>query len=168
MVKIEVGDKIWFYNVFDDGEEYVRLYDDNGEFVREFRNVEAVEEYVKNGGKKREKKSAFRSGNQPEMQETLMKRLEQLQGGRKRYEFAKFLGINPAVLNNYLIGARFPTPAALVNIAEKCGVTVDWLIREKPSIDFSGFTEEELRYTLESIVGLLSKYEKGDVADDGE
>jgi transcriptional regulator with XRE-family HTH domain len=60
-------------------------------------------------------------------------RLQELRGTRKKAEFARFLGIpKPQTYQNYEAG-RVPETEMLINIADKCGCTVDWLLgRDAP------------------------------------
>ena len=62
-------------------------------------------------------------------------RMLSLRGTQKKAEFARFLGISsPQTYQNYE-GGRIPEADMLLNIADKCGVTVDWLLgRETPMI----------------------------------
>lgn len=65
---------------------------------------------------------------QAQLQMEFMKRFEMLQGDRGYQEFADQLGLNRSTVYNYAHGVRFPTAAALANIADRSGVTVDWLL----------------------------------------
>lgn len=61
-------------------------------------------------------------------------RLKGLRGDRKKAEFARFLGVSsPQTYQNYEAG-RIPEPEILINIADKCGVTVDWLFGREPTM----------------------------------
>ncbi len=55
-------------------------------------------------------------------------RLRELRNGRPKTVFARFLGINnPSTYQNYEAG-RIPETRIVYDIAQKCGVTVDWLL----------------------------------------
>lgn len=55
-------------------------------------------------------------------------RLGELCGERSYAEFAKFLGMSRATVGFYMAGERIPNAADLKKIAEKCGVTADYLL----------------------------------------
>ncbi|MCX6996509.1 MAG: helix-turn-helix transcriptional regulator [Kiritimatiellaeota bacterium] len=54
-------------------------------------------------------------------------RLKALRNGQKKADFAKFLGFSPQTYQRYEDG-RIPDADILLSIAEKKGVTVDWLL----------------------------------------
>jgi len=56
--------------------------------------------------------------------------LRTLRGGRKKRVFAEFLGTSPQNYGRYE-GGRIPKPVILKEIANRCGVTVDWLIGQE-------------------------------------
>lgn len=78
-------------------------------------------------------------------------RFAQLRGNRTQGEFADFLGISRPTVGFYESGARIPDALVLRQIAEKCGVSSDWLIglSDTQSLDidiqqvckFSGLSE---------------------------
>lgn len=55
-------------------------------------------------------------------------RFSQLRGDMKQDEFAEFLGFSRPTVALYESGKRVPDAVALKTIAEKCGVSADWLI----------------------------------------
>lgn len=55
-------------------------------------------------------------------------RLRELQGNRSNTEFAEFLGMSRQTIGFYLNGNRIPDALGLLQIAEKCRVSSDWLI----------------------------------------
>lgn len=52
----------------------------------------------------------------------------ELKGDRTIREFAKFLQIAPATVGFYAAGERVPNALGIKNIAERCGVSADWLL----------------------------------------
>ena len=149
LYNVEVGTEEWTYQVFYDERgnvEAVRLYNAEGDFVTEFWDIESMEKAIKNGPKSLEVVLRFREvwkerlgeenkgigiitkEEKAAVQEALMRRLKMLQGEMSCAEFAKVVDLNPSVISNYSSGGRMPTAAALNRIAEKCGVSVDWLL----------------------------------------
>lgn len=65
------------------------------------------------------------------------KRLDKLRGTRSNTDFARFLGLSRQTVGFYLNGNRVPDLENLRIIAEKCGVTTDYLIglSDAPSKD---------------------------------
>ncbi len=55
-------------------------------------------------------------------------RFRELRGERDNTEFAKFLGISRQTVGFYCNGDRIPDALGLKQIAEKCGVSADWLL----------------------------------------
>ena len=56
------------------------------------------------------------------------KRFRELRGKRDNTEFAKFLGISRQTVGFYYNGDRIPDAMMLKQIAEKCGVSTDYLV----------------------------------------
>ena len=56
------------------------------------------------------------------------KRFRELRGKRDNTEFAKFLGISRQTVGFYYNGDRIPDAMMLKQIAEKCGVSTDYLL----------------------------------------
>lgn len=54
-----------------------------------------------------------------------VKRFRELQGGRNKAEFARFLGLSRQTVGFYLNGDRIPNALRLKNIAEKCNVSAE-------------------------------------------
>lgn len=52
----------------------------------------------------------------------------ELKGDRTIREFAEFLQIAPATVGFYAAGQRIPNALGIKNIAERCGVSADWLL----------------------------------------
>ena len=65
---------------------------------------------------------------QEKIQKVFMERISELIGDGGYQKFAEKVGSNRSSIYNYANGVRFPTAVALYNIAEKCDVTVDWLL----------------------------------------
>ena len=55
-------------------------------------------------------------------------RFRELQGDRSNTEFAEFLEISRQTVGFYCNGDRIPDALTLKQIAEKCGVSADWLL----------------------------------------
>lgn len=55
-------------------------------------------------------------------------RFRALRGNRSQEEFARFCGISRPTVSFYENGARIPDAMILRQIAEKCNVSIDWLI----------------------------------------
>lgn len=83
---------------------------------------------------------------------TFTKRFRELQGERTNTEFADYLGLSRQTVGFYCNGDRIPDAVVLRHIAEKCKVSVDWLLglSEVQSTDatiqqickFTGLNEE--------------------------
>ena len=120
-----IGGKEWYYrSLYEDGKRDVsiKLYDGSGEYLREFWDIDSMVGWVKDEIEREQRKS------REKMQETFMRRFEQLKGERSDSAFAGDVGMPPATVYQYLVGKRFPTAEALKEIADKCGVTMDWLV----------------------------------------
>ncbi|HHV09772.1 MAG TPA: helix-turn-helix transcriptional regulator [Clostridiales bacterium] len=48
--------------------------------------------------------------------------------GMTQKDFSEFIGISQQTLSGYERGVTTPSPDALRNIAEKCNISVDWLL----------------------------------------
>ena len=125
-VKMIVGGKTWYYQAVVDEDatecEAIRLFGEDGEFLKEFSSVESMTEWMLDEVNRSQRKA------KEKMQETIMRRLEKIKGDKSDSDFAVFLGMSGGTVYQYLVGRRFPSVAALAQIADKCGVTVDWLI----------------------------------------
>lgn len=91
-------------------------------------------------------------------------RFRELRGERDNTEFGKFLGISRQTVGFYCNGDRIPDALGLKQIAEKCGVSADWLLGltdvKSPDInirDISGYTglSESAIHLLHSRFGKL-------------
>lgn len=60
--------------------------------------------------------------------ETIWKRLNELQGNRSNAQFAQDIGISRNTVNFWLTGQRIPDAGSLKTIAQKCAVSVDWIL----------------------------------------
>lgn len=56
------------------------------------------------------------------------RRFRELQGERSNKEFSDFLGISRQTVGFYCNGDRIPDALGIKTIAEKCGVSADWLL----------------------------------------
>lgn len=74
-------------------------------------------------------------------------RLRELRGGRSDTEFANYLGVARQSVESWINGKKTPNIKMLVQISNKSGVSVDWLLglvpRDNPSND------EKMRITAE-------------------
>jgi transcriptional regulator with XRE-family HTH domain len=149
-VKITVGGVEWYYQTFyrENGEVYVvRLYDSSGEFLREYKSLGtltgALKQIVRNQKKKEDEvargvressfkwKKTIRGITKEEMEavkKTIVIRLAELKGDRSLMEFSEQIELIPGTVQQYISGMSVPSVYALKRIAEKCGVTIDWLI----------------------------------------
>ena len=92
------------------------------------------------------------------------KRFRELRGERDNTEFGKFLGISRQTVGFYYNGDRIPDAQGLKQIAEKCGVSADWLLGltdvTSPDLnirDISGYTglSESAIHLLHSRFGMF-------------
>ena len=80
-------------------------------------------------------------------------RFRELQGDRSNTEFAKFLGISRQTVGFYCNGDRIPDALGIRDIAEKCGVSADWLLGLS---DFPTMAQaKEANDLFDSITGLM-------------
>ena len=121
-VKLNV-DNVEYYCVdrYDNGRLIgYALYTKSGKYLGTYGSVsEAVDSLI--GGKPSKRIDG-------DIQECFMRNIQKLKGDMTRAEFAEKLDMNGATVYQYISGRRFPSPTALVKMAEKCGVTVDWLL----------------------------------------
>lgn len=76
-------------------------------------------------------------------------RFRELQGERSNTEFAEFLGMTRQTVGFYLNGERVPDALGVKNIAQKCGVSADWLL------GISDFREREDYQNAEGLYSAL-------------
>lgn len=96
------------------------------------------------------KQSKVKEGRFPIFKE----RFRKLQGEMSNTEFADFLGVSRQTVGFYCNGDRIPDALGLREIAEKCGVSADWLLGltsvEHPTgnfrlaCEYSGLSEDAL------------------------
>ena len=154
MREVVVGSEVWKYEAFWDDpsrDSAVKLYDENGEYVTEFFTREDMWDYlsdpigsrvaalkairqfrrekdrIKEKAKGEDDVRVQRDGT-PELRAVFIKRFQMIRGDMSVYELGDVLGMNYATVNNYATGSRFPGGAALKRIADRCGVSVDWLL----------------------------------------
>lgn len=149
-----VGDKRWSYRiVYDDNWETqsVKVCDESGRYVTEFRDTDELRGYLKKDGSEKRIEALkaiqrFRSRVWPDAMygeeqpvgisgeekaegvKAFMQRIAMLQGDMSMSEFGRALGIDASMAYGYVKGRRFPGGYALRRIADRCGVTVDWLL----------------------------------------
>ena len=156
-VKITVGGKDWYYQKFydDDGEvEAVRLYDSGGDFVREYSSLNRLtgslgmmvrrqkEAELKRAMGVLEKSPVAADGGlgikeeeKVELRKTVASRLNELCGDMTVTEFGNMVGLSSNVMAGYLRGDRVPLAVAIKRIADRCGVTADWILGRTDSRD---------------------------------
>ena len=151
-VKITVGGKDWYYQTFYEGGNVsaVRLYDGGGDFVKEFKSLDRMSTWMKRKEVRAKEKSAklgekisekydeekakgrksiwISEEEKAETQAAFMKRFAELMADSDVHEFANKIGLSAGVVMNYISGHRFPTAHAVKRIANRCGVTTDWLL----------------------------------------
>ena len=134
-VKIVIGGKEWHYQSFFDEDsselEAIRLYGEDGSFVKEFYDMDSMTRWLLDKASDDQKRA------KENMQRIFMERLEQLKGDMSDADFGVKLGMAGNSVYQYLVGRRFPTAVALAQIADRCGVTVDWLIGRRENCDDS-------------------------------
>lgn len=84
-------------------------------------------------------------------------RFRELQGKQSNTEFTEFLGISRQTVGFYYNGDRVPDALALIKIAEKCKVSVDWLLGMTDSKKRESVAVDELKLTddaVDAIVGM--------------
>ena len=110
------------------------------------------------------KPSEERINAQNAVKSTFMSRFEELREGRSNTEFAKFLGMSRQTVGFYLNGDRVPDLASLRQIAERCGVSADWLLGIPGSVKTSNQDIQAIcKYTglSESGVQVLARLKEG-------
>ena len=73
-------------------------------------------------------------------------RFLELRGKRTQEEFAKFLGISRPTVGFYESGQRLPDALVLRQIAEKCNVSIDWLLGLSNAKDLCGSASSVCNY----------------------
>ena len=124
--KIIIGGKTWFYQYFfednSNADATVKLYDAEGRPVKEFDRLKSMTDWILEAVNEEQKRG------REKMQETFMRRMEELKGDMTDSDFGIALGMSCSSVYQYLVGRRFPSVGALAQIADKFGVSVDWLI----------------------------------------
>lgn len=75
------------------------------------------------------------------------KRFRELRGKRDNTEFAKFLGISRQTVGFYYNGDRIPDAMMLKQIAEKCGVSTDYLLGLTDTQSTNADAQKAIAYT---------------------
>lgn len=75
------------------------------------------------------------------------KRFRELRGNRDNTEFAKFLGISRQTVGFYYNGDRIPDAMMLKQIAEKCGVSTDYLLGLTDTQSTNADAQKAIAYT---------------------
>ncbi len=89
-------------------------------------------------------------------------RFRELQGNRSNTDFASFLGMSRQTVGFYCNGDRIPDAIGLRTIAEKCRVSVDWLLgmTDYTTQDFSVRKISEATGILEETIESLILWKK--------
>lgn len=74
-------------------------------------------------------------------------RFRELQGTRTNTEFADFLGMSRQTVGFYCNGDRIPDALGIKTIAEKCGVSADWLLGLSTERSRDGEMRQVCKYT---------------------
>ena len=74
-------------------------------------------------------------------------RFEVLRAGRSNTEFAEFLGMSRQTVGFYLNGDRIPDAIGLMEIAQKCNVSADWLLGLSDTKSLDGEEKQVCKYT---------------------
>ena len=74
-------------------------------------------------------------------------RFRVLQGERSNTEFAEFLGMSRQTVGFYYNGNRIPDALGIRDIAEKCGVSADWLLGLSNIRSTDGEIKQVCKYT---------------------
>lgn len=154
---LTVGDRTWQYQAFydDKGKCYViRFYDAVGDFVTEFESfddmnnflnhteADKVNEQLNNVKKFRNFSNDFIAemvGKNPvevsisveekeANEEVFQQRIKMLKCDMNNYEFGKLVGLGGGAIYSMFTGTKYPTAHLLKRIADKCGISADWLL----------------------------------------
>ena len=83
---------------------------------------------AKNAVYRNSERTEERAKEKERLQQAFIERLNDLIGDSTYMAFAERIGVTPAAVWHYSHGSRFPDVIALANIADCCGVTMDWLV----------------------------------------
>ena len=127
--KVVFGGKVWYYKnvlkVNKDGKSesaLVELYDRDMRLVNAFFTADELMDFLLSEADKARKLT------REELQRNFMQRMQELKGDSSDAEFAGLLEMKYDSLYQYMTGRRFPNVHALCQIADKCGVSIDWLV----------------------------------------
>lgn len=127
--KVVFGGKVWYYKnvlkVNKDGKSesaLVELYDRDMRLVNAFFTADELMDFLLSEADKARKLT------REELQRNFMQRMQELKGDSSDAEFAGLLEMKYDSLYQYMTGRRFPSVYALCQIADKCGVSIDWLV----------------------------------------
>ncbi|MBQ4197805.1 MAG: hypothetical protein II659_08195 [Bacteroidales bacterium] len=127
--KVVFGGKVWYYKnvlkVNKDGKSesaLVELYDRDMRLVNAFFTADELMDFLLSEADKARKLT------REELQRNFMQRMQELKGDLSDAEFAGLLEMKYDSLYQYMTGRRFPNVHALCQIADKCGVSIDWLV----------------------------------------
>lgn len=145
-VKITVGGREWYYQKFyeENGKvSCVRLYDGAGDFVREYSNIyrltgslgamvrrekEAVAKKAKGVVIEKRETAGITEEERVYAKKIVVERLNELCDGMTVTEFANKVGLTADTVGGYLRGDKTPQIVYLKRIADRFGVSADWII----------------------------------------
>ena len=127
--KVVFGGRVWYYkNVLKVNKDrkcesaLVELYDRDMRLVNVFFTADELMGFLLSEADKARKLT------REELQRNFMQRMQELKGDSSDAEFAGLLEMKYDSLYQYMTGRRFPNVHALCQIADKCGVSIDWLV----------------------------------------
>jgi len=122
--KIVLDGNTWLYKTVmnDQGVDSIALADGYGNVIVNFFNAEDMTDYIF------KQVSQGKKDAQGKVQRIFMQRMQELKGDMNDSEFSASLEMKYDTLYQYMSGRRFPTVFALSQIADKAGVSMDWLV----------------------------------------
>lgn len=155
-VKINIGDREYFYREELNDERWVvdrvRIYDEDG-FIVDFLSMEEMQEYLghacpsvineeldvlkrfrkkcktlEEAGDYADGPMSVNNEEKSKTQEAFWKRFRMLKGDLTNSQFSKVAGINMNTTQMIQTNRRLPGMHQMKRIADRCGVTVDWLL----------------------------------------
>ena len=148
LVKITVGGREWYYQMFYKGAgevDFVRLYDAGGAPLRDYKSLnrltgslgmvvrrqkEAKTKEAKGVAEKMYKprgdvERGISKAEKDAVRASIVNKLDDIKGERTIAEFSDDVGLGYSVIRGYLNGGVVPSVFAVKRIAERCGVSAD-------------------------------------------